>query len=47
MTITHDFEGASMDAPKDSFDQFIEELAQQEQPEQCSIDNPECDSCGS
>lgn len=47
MTITHDFEGASMDAPKDSFDQFIEELAQQEQPEQCSIENPECDSCGS
>jgi len=47
MTITHDFEGASMDAPKDSFDQFIEELAQQEQPEQCSIDDPECDSCGS
>jgi hypothetical protein len=47
MTITHDFEGASMDAPKDSFDQFIEELAQQEQP-MCGIDNPEeCDSCGS
>jgi len=47
MTITHDFEGASMDAPKDSFDQFIEELAQQEQPEQCSIDDPECEACGS
>lgn len=46
MTITHDFEGASNDTPKDSFDQFIEELAQQDQP-QCSIDKPEeCDSCG-
>jgi hypothetical protein len=47
MTITHDFGGASMDAPKDSFDQWIEELADRDQP-QCSIDNPEeCDSCGS
>jgi hypothetical protein len=47
MTITHDFEGASNDAPKDSFDQFIEDLASQEQP-MCGINNAEqCDSCGS
>ena len=47
MTITHDFHLDHNDAGKDSFDQFIEELAQQEQPEQCSIDNPECEACGS
>lgn len=30
-----------------SFDQWVEQLEQIEQP-QCSIDNPEeCDSCGS
>jgi hypothetical protein len=32
---------------EDSFNSFIEELENQEQP-QCSIENPEeCDSCGS
>lgn len=46
MTITHDFAPNHNDSAKDSFDQFIEELAQQEQP-MCGIDNPEeCDSCG-
>jgi len=30
-----------------SFEDFINDLEQQEQPEQCSIDNPECEACGS
>ena len=38
MNITHD---------NDSLDSFINDLTTQEQPEQCSIDNPDCDSCGS
>jgi len=31
----------------DSFNDFVKELEQAEQPEACTIDNPECDSCGS
>lgn len=39
MTITHDFE--------DSFNDFIKELENAEQPS-CNLENPEeCDSCGS
>jgi hypothetical protein len=39
MTIAHDFE--------DSFNDFIEELENAEQPS-CNLENPEeCDSCGS
>ena len=39
MTITQDFE--------DSFNDFIEELENAEQPS-CNLENPEeCDSCGS
>ena len=33
---------------KDSFNDWVEDLENQEQPEQCSIDNPEdCEACGS
>lgn len=38
MNITHD---------NDSFEDFINELETKEQPEQCSIDNPDCEACGS
>lgn len=31
----------------DSFSDFIAELETAQQPEQCSIDNPECEACGS
>ena len=31
----------------DSFANFVQELEQAEQPEACSIDNPECEACGS
>lgn len=30
-----------------SLDDFIEDLEEKEQPEQCSIDNPDCENCGS
>lgn len=29
------------------FEDFINELENKEQPEQCSIDNPDCEACGS
>jgi len=32
---------------EDSFNDFIKEMEEADQPEACSIDNPECDSCGS
>jgi len=31
----------------DSFASFVQELEQAEQPKACSIDNPECEACGS
>ena len=31
----------------DSFEDFVNELETQEQPEACSMDNPECEACGS
>ncbi len=33
---------------KTDFDEWVEDLQNQEQPEQCNIENQdECDSCGS
>ena len=31
----------------DSFNDFVAELETAVQPEQCNIDNPECEACGS
>jgi len=31
----------------DSFANWVNELENAEQPEACSIDNPECEACGS
>ena len=31
----------------DTFDSWILDLEDQEQPEACSIDNPDCENCGS
>lgn len=28
-------------------DNFIKELEEKEQPKECSIDNPDCENCGS
>ena len=30
-----------------SFDNWLNELEEAPQPEACSIDNPECEACGS
>ena len=30
-----------------SLEDFCNELENAEQPQQCSIDNPECEACGS
>jgi len=29
------------------FDSWLNELEEKEQPESCSIDNPDCENCGS
>jgi len=31
----------------DSFANWVNELEEAEQPEACTIDNPECEACGS
>ncbi|MEJ6566425.1 MAG: hypothetical protein QNK59_01470 [Flavobacteriales bacterium] len=31
----------------DSFASFVQELEQAEQPKACTIDNPDCEACGS
>ena len=35
------------EAKKDTFDSWIVDLEEQEQPEACSIDNEDCENCGS
>lgn len=32
---------------ENSFEDFLKELEEQPQPEACSIDNPDCEACGS
>ena len=32
---------------KEVFDNWIEDLEEQEQPEACSIDDEDCEACGS
>ena len=32
---------------KDTFDSWIVDLEEKDQPEACNIDDPECDNCGS
>jgi|TARA_R110000796_G_scaffold83590_1_gene182755 hypothetical protein len=37
----------SDESKKDTFDSWIVDLEEAEQPEACSIDNPDCENCGS
>ncbi len=38
----------SSQAPQeDSFDSWLGDLEEKEQPQACSIDNPDCEACGS
>ena len=32
---------------KDTFSGWLDELEEKEQPKACSIDNPDCENCGS
>ena len=38
---------ASQTPKEDSFDSWLGDLEEKEQPQQCSIDDPECEACGS
>jgi|TARA_B110000467_G_scaffold127356_1_gene120413 hypothetical protein len=38
---------ASQNSNEDSFDSWLGDLEKKDQPQQCSIDNPECEACGS
>ena len=38
---------AAEDIAKDMFSDWLGELETKEQPEACSIDNPDCENCGS
>ena len=35
------------DIAKDMFSDWLGELEEKEQPEACSIENPDCENCGS
>ena len=35
------------EASKDTFDSWVVDLEGQDQPEACSIDDPDCENCGS
>jgi len=32
---------------RDTWDSWLGDMSDREQPESCTIDNPDCDSCGS
>tara|TARA_B110000196_G_C20975272_1_gene580705 strand:+ start:713 stop:865 length:153 start_codon:yes stop_codon:yes gene_type:complete len=38
---------ASQNSNEDSFDSWLGDLEKKDLPQQCSIDNPECEACGS
>jgi hypothetical protein len=39
---------AAIQNPKeDSFDSWLNDLEDKEQPQSCSIDDPDCEACGS
>jgi hypothetical protein len=38
---------AAQNQEDDSFDSWLGDLEEKEQPQACSIDNPDCEACGS
>ena len=38
---------ASQTPNEDSFDSWLGDLEEKEQPQVCTIDDPECEACGS
>lgn len=38
---------ASQNPNEDSFDSWLGDLEEKDQPQACSIDNPDCEACGS
>tara|TARA_B100000767_G_C19637383_1_gene481007 strand:- start:431 stop:583 length:153 start_codon:yes stop_codon:yes gene_type:complete len=40
-------DSASLNPKEASFDSWLNDLEDKEQPQACSIDDPECEACGS
>ena len=40
-------DSASLNPKEESFDSWLNDLEDKEQPQACSIDDPECEACGS
>jgi len=40
-------EQAAKDIASNMFDNWLNDLEEKEQPQACSIDNPDCENCGS
>ena len=38
---------AAKDIASNMFDDWLNDLEEKEQPQACSIDNPDCENCGS
>lgn len=37
----------SQNTEEDSFSSWLNDLEEKEQPQACSVDNPDCEACGS
>ena len=44
---TKTIEDKNKEAARDTWDSWINDLEEKEQPEACSIDDPDCENCGS
>jgi len=44
---TKDLSNKAEESKNDTFDSWIVDLEEAEQPNACSIDNPDCENCGS
>lgn len=42
-----ELEEASKEIARNTWDSWLGELEDKEQPEACSVDNPDCEACGS
>ena len=42
-----DLDKASEEIARKTWDGWLSELEEKDQPETCSIDNPDCEACGS
>jgi hypothetical protein len=45
--MTNENELTEQEQDQATWDNWLNDMSEREQPEQCSIDNPDCENCGS